>query len=198
MGSRMKAFTLIELLIVVAIIGILAAIAIPNFLEAQVRAKVAAVRSDHRNIATALEAYQVDHGSYPAKFPDWARTPTSACKCGNIRYETIGPDTPCDLLTTPIAYMSDFPMDVFQAGERIDPYSGWHYYYYWPCGRKPNPPFFLLVYPPTYWMLVSLGPNKIFEPASGPPWPALEFHQWAHYDSSNGTISYGDLVRMGP
>ena len=58
-------FTLIELLIVVAIIGILAAIAIPNFLEAQVRAKVARCQSDMRTLATGLEAYYVDFDSYP-------------------------------------------------------------------------------------------------------------------------------------
>jgi len=60
-----KGFTLIELLIVVAIIAILAAIAVPNFLEAQVRAKVARVNNDLRTIATALEAYMVDHNTYP-------------------------------------------------------------------------------------------------------------------------------------
>jgi type II secretion system protein G len=63
--QKSKGFTLIELLIVVAIIAILAAIAVPNFLEAQVRAKVARVKSDQRTLATAIESYFVDHGSYP-------------------------------------------------------------------------------------------------------------------------------------
>ena len=58
-------FTLIELLIVVAIIGILAAIAIPNFLDAQTRAKVAKATTNLRNISNALEMYHVDNLAYP-------------------------------------------------------------------------------------------------------------------------------------
>jgi type II secretory pathway pseudopilin PulG len=49
------------LLIVVAIIAILAAIAVPNFLEAQTRAKVSRTHADMRSLATALEAYAVDN-----------------------------------------------------------------------------------------------------------------------------------------
>ncbi len=64
-----KAFTLIELLIVVAIIAILAAIAVPNFLEAQTRAKIARVLSDQRTYATALETYQIDNSTYPLHYP---------------------------------------------------------------------------------------------------------------------------------
>jgi len=58
-------FTLIELLIVVAIIGIIAAIAIPNLLGAIGRARQKRTMSDMRSIATAIEAYAVDHGWYP-------------------------------------------------------------------------------------------------------------------------------------
>ena len=66
-GRIVRAFTLIELLIVVAIIAILAAIAVPNFLEAQTRAKVARVNSDQRAIAMALEAYFIDNDYYPLR-----------------------------------------------------------------------------------------------------------------------------------
>ncbi|HPB31789.1 MAG TPA: prepilin-type N-terminal cleavage/methylation domain-containing protein, partial [Candidatus Sumerlaeota bacterium] len=63
--TRFKAFTLIELLIVVAIIAILAAIAVPNFLEAQIRAKVSRAKADLRSVGTAVEAYAVDWNRYP-------------------------------------------------------------------------------------------------------------------------------------
>ena len=65
---RVRAFTLIELLIVVAIIGILAAIAVPNFLNAQIRAKLARVKSDLRNIVVAADLYRLDEGTYPPNF----------------------------------------------------------------------------------------------------------------------------------
>jgi type II secretion system protein G len=60
-----KGFTLIELLIVVAIIGIIAAIAIPNLLNAIQRGKQKRTMSDMRAIGTAAESYQVDNGYVP-------------------------------------------------------------------------------------------------------------------------------------
>ena len=99
-----KSFTLIELLIVVAIIAILAAIAVPNFLEAQTRSKSSRIRADQRSIATALEAYNVDTQHYPPE----------ADPAGNwsavARYVLVR-------LTTPVAYLTstDAARDIFHA-----------------------------------------------------------------------------------
>ncbi len=60
-----RGFTLIELMIVVAIIAILAGILIPNFVNARSQAQTAACESNMRSIATALELYYADNQVYP-------------------------------------------------------------------------------------------------------------------------------------
>jgi len=89
MGHEEKGFTLIELLIVVAIIGILAAIAIPNFLNARGKAQLSAVKADLKNLSTSLESYQTDQNLYPISTtglqPDYMVTlPTPTA--GDYRY----------------------------------------------------------------------------------------------------------------
>lgn len=98
---KKRGFTLIELLIVVAIIGILAAIAVPNFMNAQVRAKVARVYSDMNAIEKAQEMYRIDHN----RFTMCADLKTGAMKPGRL--------SRFDGLTSPIAYISAIPTDSF-------------------------------------------------------------------------------------
>ena len=95
-------FTLIELLIVVAIIGILAAIAVPNFLNAQVRAKLARVYSDLKALSTAIEMYKLDNNMYPGG-DNWLGTKWWTKH--TYRYH---------VLTTPISYIAAIPLDPFQ------------------------------------------------------------------------------------
>lgn len=64
--SGMRGFTLIELMIVIAIISILASILVPNFLRAREQAMYTACIANTKTLATALEMYATDHNSrYP-------------------------------------------------------------------------------------------------------------------------------------
>ena len=65
MRTLRKGFTLIELMIVVVILGILSAIAIPKFHDVSESAKLASCRSNLRTIASALQLYRAEHNSYP-------------------------------------------------------------------------------------------------------------------------------------
>ena len=64
---RPSAFTLIELMIVVAIVGILAAIAIPSFMRFQMKARAGEAKTNLAAIRTAQESYQAEHGDYLAQ-----------------------------------------------------------------------------------------------------------------------------------
>jgi len=62
---RHHAFTLVELLLVLVILGILAAIVIPKFSGRTKQAQIAAAQTQISNFKTALDAFEVDNGSYP-------------------------------------------------------------------------------------------------------------------------------------
>lgn len=177
-----KGFTLIELLIVVAIIGILAAIAIPNFLNAQTRAKISRVEADHRNIATAVEMYKMDHNAYPARGQLMV----------NTRLEFY------IRLTTPVAYMSSIAVDLFY---KPDLSGGGQYSNLYPFQdpvqtdnfKETSSYYDLLPEEKTRrgrWVLLSAGPDGNYESSAG--------RSYVIFDASNGLNSYGDIMRFGP
>ena len=183
--KQYKGFTLIELLIVVAIIGILAAIAIPNFLNAQVRSKVAKVKAEHAMLATGLESYYVDNNEYPLTVEHTG--PFSQLGGGWFAY--IG------RLSTPIAYIGSAPIDPF-IDSMLRPLHpgepGWDYYEYW---SEPSCGFDMVDIKTrvksVMWLLNSWGPDR--DP-DGYAYQTFE----TIYDPTNGTISNGNIYRFGP
>ncbi len=182
MISIKQGFTLIELLIVVAIIGILAAIAVPNFLNAQVRAKVAKVESDFRTIATAMEMYFLEHNQYPV----W-RTFDG----GNIWpvSRRLNP------LTTPISYMSTVPEDPFMksangfivAEQTHSAYDGYNYGDAWTSYVTLGQSSLSADWRCSEWRIESAGPDGV------------QHAGFVHtYHASNGLNSIGDIQRLGP
>ena len=63
-----KGFTLIELIIVIAIIGVLTALIMPNFMAGRIRARDSAKKADLRSLKQALQMYYNDYQTYPASF----------------------------------------------------------------------------------------------------------------------------------
>ncbi len=186
-------FTLVELLIVAAILGILAAVAVPNFMEASVRAKVARVSSDMRAMATAVEAYRVDCGMYPLNGVLNAD--------GSVQNPHLTPAGPpahkflWEGLTTPVAYLTAIPEDPFVEGHAA-PVREWHplwprYFYtnlpHFQAVMEPSPPPVIGEMMARYgkWIIASAGPNG----------NRLDLSRHLYYDPTNGTISDGDIVR---
>ncbi len=67
---RKKSFTLIELLIVIAVIAILVGIALPRFRGMREEGLIAQAKGELRTLQTAVESYYIHNGSYPSTFPD--------------------------------------------------------------------------------------------------------------------------------
>lgn len=65
-GSNNAGFTLIEIMVVLAIIGVLSALIVPNVMDRFDQAKVLAARADIANLTNALKMYRLDNGTYPS------------------------------------------------------------------------------------------------------------------------------------
>lgn len=178
-----NAFTLIELLVVVVIISLLAAIAVPNFLEAQTRAKVSRTTSDLRAAATCIETYAIDHSAYPE---------------------------PLLTLSTPVAYAADaYARDVFAnpggwfALGYVQARTGSQPQFLSDFGvRNASDPqrgtmashgYFVFSNGPDLIDSALKWPEESFQDVTRAPGATLGYF----YDPSNGTASRGDIMRSG-
>jgi prepilin-type N-terminal cleavage/methylation domain-containing protein len=99
-----KGFTLIELLIVVAIIGIIAAIAIPSLLRARIAANEAAAIGDVRTVVTAEHSYAASNGSFYGQMSCLGTPPG----CGFSAQTTPFVDSQLAAITTKQGYVRSF------------------------------------------------------------------------------------------
>lgn len=209
MFRKTKAFTLIELLIVVAIIGILAAIAVPNFLNAQIRARVARCYADMRTIGSAMEQLRLDRGVMLVDWWDdddpWGherlKTVFNLIGAGPD-FEARGKDAVMAPLTSPVSYLSSVPIDPFQInGDNPDP----HYYYVDNDPESPREDHDFPVYAKATAHLYGTQPLKEGEWALGGIGPDQAWYfdlnnrdvrnfRGSHYDPSNGLSSRGDIM----
>jgi type II secretory pathway pseudopilin PulG len=204
--------------------AVLAAIAVPNFLEAQTRAKVARVQSDMRSLATAIESFNVDTNKYPPSSPDPAQNLFGAAAvernpalkqvstfklvtlkelgmAGNLAAPNVGVAAPGNEpllmpLTTPIAYITALPSDVFAPGAPAEKTSFCYY-----------------STPDNKWIVWSAGPDgqydvttedltRVFAAGAPDPHQALTTGTGVSgraftFDPTNGTKSTGDVWKVG-
>lgn len=129
-GVRSRGFTLVELLVTVVIVGILSAVAVPNYSAAQDRAKNAAMQANCHSVQMAIEQYGIDTaGVYPKD-----ETVFMKKLVADESYMTSGalPRTPWDTQQTkgilwPTASESAQPGDVVGKGINADPSRTVHY-----------------------------------------------------------------------
>ena len=212
-----SAFTLIELLIVIAIILILISIALPNFLEAQLRAKITNAESEMRSIKTALISYGVDRPYYPADIMEQGISipgPSHAWTRSIQGWKQI---------TTPVKYMQSVPQDRFMYDPNWTPTRQAEVYYRytamgWRCGcagagikkgkcivdpsnrgkvsfTAPFDPYATFA---GSFTILSDGPDRTWNFAEWIVHKEYRATKALLYSPTNGTVSSGDLVVWGP
>ncbi len=182
---RNTGFTLIELLIVVAIIGILAAIAVPNFIAAQTRANVAKAQADLKTLGDVLEMYRLDNNAFPYFYLcRWETRSNPPVKeygtWEENRYEL-------SVLSTPISYIASIPQDVFSprlgvfmGDDTLERETG-----SWPYDYTSFKAFSKVNFQMSSkgYVIKSRGPDRFYNGG----------HHY--YAASNGLMSAGDIVR---
>lgn len=199
-----EAFTLIELLIVVAIIGILAAIAIPNMNDIRQRAKISRAKADLGSLATALEQYRIDWSAVPVTHP-------------LEPFDLHDFASRLKVLTTPNSYISGIPYDVFphESAFRhddgdlslLDPRYRPYPYFRGDFSGKGG----MMEMSKTAYLLTSSGPDGIlttlmyYPPRSGHSTGkcgmcnvSLDDYAYLIFEVSNGIRSQGDLHKWSP
>ena len=204
-------FTPIELLIVVAIIAILAAIAVPNFLHAQIRAKIARSLADMKSIGIAVESFRADRGVDLLDVWDDDDPP----ECQKYIAMGLGGTVPSgssagrthwmvySLTTTPIPYIKTIPPDYMFPDSKLAVQDVHPYYYADQDGHRGNSmadhgiggllPGQAQLHGQApmregEWAIVGVGPDAIIDDLS------VYLKRGNPYDPSNGLISQGDLL----
>lgn len=193
-NNQPRAFTMVEVVIVAAILGILVALSIPKYMIAQVHAKITQNIHDMRILAEALGAYRLEHGVYPP----WRQSRVLVNEGDPLHPNIIR----FYRLTTPIAYLEDIPLDPFINYEEEEDYQQWgEAYDYTEATNGDNeadPHAWGHLYRINGW-----GPDGINSYAGGRDFTSLEeacpngIPRFV-YAPSNGLVSYGDILWVGP
>jgi len=199
---KQRGFGLVEVLILVAAAGVLAAIAVPNSIEADVRAKVARTKARFGIVHTALEAYYLDHRDYPID-GSWIDDRSPYWYLPNH-------------ITHPIAYMTgDTLADPFREGADVSAamaadapdsalyspvdYRRFRYRYFeYTYGKERGlAPQYIPPLKDVFgkWAVNSVGPDGLYGPTRSLVRLGLSISVNVPYDPSNGTVSWGDIVR---
>jgi general secretion pathway protein G len=123
MKSKRSGFTLVEILIVVVILGILAAIVIPQFTEASTEAKLSALCTDLQTMRSQIELYKIQHNDFPPEFANFTDQMTGTTDIDGLATGSdYGP------------YMQKIPINQFNNDDTItndgligDDGGGWEY-----------------------------------------------------------------------
>lgn len=215
-GRFRAAFTLIELIIVVAVISILALIAIPSLLTYQTRAKVAASKNNQSVLANAIEMYRLDFGAFPTPLnsPDDPFGLISRRALARLTTPTayVGPAAfrdPFGTLRVQMPLVSPFGRALYDADPFRPPTPGFnleqsllyfHYDYLAPILSDPVPLG-------GAFAVVSVGPDLKDSFIMYYPFPrslpgraglfGIQSVADTVYDPTNGTVSGGDLATFG-